>query len=365
MPKTLLIDGLSLLGQVSGVGRYCHEISSRIPEELFERYYYYGYVTKALHSPAADSALSRVKRAACFFRPVKALARKCLTWTAHRGTWDLHWQPNFIPVRSIHARHVVTTVHDFAWEVYPHFQTDERVAYFQKYFYPGLECCDRIITVSEFVKTELLQRVPHLADRIEVIHNGFDGSVYSPAPPVSRQGNYLLSVGSIEPRKNILNLLKAYALLDPATRREFPLLLVGAAGWKNAEIFRMVAALEGSVRYLGYVGDEALADYYRGARCFIYPSFYEGFGLPPLEAMACGTPVIVSRVSSLPEVCGEAAYYADPEDVEAIRDAILAFVHDDLLRERHARLGVARAARFSWERSAAAHTALFRDVTGG
>jgi len=365
MPAKLLIDGLSLLGQVSGVGRYCHEVASRIPEDQFERYFYYGYVTRKQHVPRADSALSRVKSAAGCFRPVKSLARRYLAWSSRRGSWDLHWQPNFIPLGSIRAKHVVATVHDFSWELHPHFHPEERTAYFRKHFYPGVESCDRIITVSHFVKAEMLQRLPHLADRIEVIHNGFDSSLYFPAQTPRPAGKYLLSVGSIEPRKNIGNLLKAYALVDPAIRRQYPLLLVGASGWKNDEIFARVAELEGTVRYLGYVSNEALAEYYRGALCFIYPSFYEGFGLPPLEAMACGTPVIASNVSSLPEVCGDAAYYVDPASVEEIRDAIQAIVYNDELRESHARLGLARAAAFSWDRSAAAHVALFRDVLGG
>jgi glycosyltransferase involved in cell wall biosynthesis len=360
----LVIDGLPLLGQVSGVGRYCHEICRRLPGELFDQSYYYGYVSRKLRAPSATSALSRIKQTTVRLRPLKAVARRCLALTTHLGRWDLHWQPNFIPVAALRARHVVATVHDFSWELHPQFHPEERVAYFRKHFYPGLASCDRIITVSEFVREELLQRMPALAGRVEVIHNGFDASLYHPAPPGHRPGSYILSVGSIEPRKNILSLLRAYALLDRETRREHPLLLAGAAGWKNDEIFRMVATLEGTVRYLGYVSDRELADYYRGALCFVYPSFYEGFGLPPLEAMACGTPAIVSNVSSLPEVCGEAACYIDPGSVEAIHAALLTLIGDPGLRANYARLGLARAARFGWEQSAAAHAALFRDVTG-
>ncbi len=359
----LLIDGLSLLGQVSGVGRYCHEISSRLPCDRFAASYYYGYVSRQRRTPAADSTLSRLKHGAGRLRRVKSALRKCATLAARCGTWDLHWQPNFIPLPEVRARHIVTTVHDFSWELHAQFHPEERIAYFRKYFYPGIETCDRIITVSHFVKDELLERLPHLAGRVEVIHNGFDSSVYAPAAEPT-PGRYLLSVGSIEPRKNLIRLLQAYALLEPAIRKAYPLLLIGAAGWKNEQIFRKVAELQGDVRYLGYVSNEELAEYYRGALGFVYPSLYEGFGLPPLEAMACGTPVIAANVSSLPEVCGDAAYYVDPGDVEAIRAAMLAFIEDRTLRETCARRGLARATRYSWDTAAAAHGALFREVTG-
>lgn len=363
MRSKLLIDGLPMLGQASGVGRYCHEICSRLPSDRFDLYYYYGYVSRKKHVPAADSALSRLKHNAGRLRLFKSAFRKCSSLVSRLGSWDLHWQPNFIPLPAIRASHVVTTVHDFSWELHAQFHPEERIAYFRKYFYPGIETSDRIITVSHFVKAELLERLPHLAGRVEVIHNGFDSSVYAPAPE-PRPGKYLLSVGSIEPRKNLISLLQAYALLAPAIRKAYPLLLIGAAGWKNDEILRKVAELQGDVRYLGYVSNDELAEYYRGALGFVYPSLYEGFGLPPIEAMACGTPVITSNVSSLPEVCGDAAYYVDPGNVEAIRAAMQAFVEDQTLRETYARRGLARATRYSWDRSAAAHVALFRQVTG-
>jgi len=363
MRNSLLIDGLPLLGQVSGVGRYSHEVCARLPDDVFRIWYYYGYLSRRKQDAAVSSALSRLKGRAGRFKRAKSVARRLSSLASRLGSWDLHWQPNFIPLPGVRARRVAVTVHDFSWEIHAPFHPRERVEYFRKHFYPGIEAADRIITVSHYVRGELIERLPHLADRIQVIHNGYDHRLYAP-PGEERPRNYLLSVGNIEPRKNLLGLLRAYAGIAPEIRRQHPLLLIGAAGWKNREIFQLIDQMDGDVRYLGYVSDQQLADYYREALCFVYPSFYEGFGLPPLEAMACGTPVIASNVSSLPEVCGEAACYVDPEDVEAIRSAILAFIGDPQLRHQHAARGLTQAARFSWDRSAAEHLALFKELAG-
>jgi glycosyltransferase involved in cell wall biosynthesis len=125
--------------------------------------------------------------------------------------------------------------------------------------------------------------------------------------------NFILFVGSIEPRKNLKRLLQAYTDMDDKIRKEFKLVLIGFKGWENEEIMRLIHKLKSDIFYLGYLPEEELGKLYNLARLSIYPSLYEGFGLPPLEAMACGCPIIVSHTASLPEVCGDAAFYADPQ----------------------------------------------------
>jgi alpha-1,3-rhamnosyl/mannosyltransferase len=161
---------------------------------------------------------------------------------------------------------------------------------------------------------------------------------------------YSLCVATIEPRKNVDRLLSAYEALPPALRRRFPLVLAGAAGWRSAETHARIvrAQSEDWLRYLGFVSQDELPRLYAGARLFVYPSLYEGFGLPVLEAMASGTPVITSNVSSLPEVVGGAARLVEPQDVDSIRAALEDVLQDDDWRGAASAAGLVRAASFTW-----------------
>ncbi|MDO8184054.1 glycosyltransferase family 1 protein [Conexibacter sp. JD483] len=163
-------------------------------------------------------------------------------------------------------------------------------------------------------------------------------------------GPYVLSVGTLEPRKNLPRLIEAFASLTAQQRHGARLVLVGARGWERSELDAVLARHEQLVQVLGFVDEEDLPGLYRGAELFAYPSIYEGFGLPLLEAMHAGTAVLTSPVSSLPEVAGEAALYADPHDAGAIAEALARGLADDALRARLAAAGRARAATFSWER---------------
>lgn len=155
----------------------------------------------------------------------------------------------------------------------------------------------------------------------------------------------------MEPRKNIRGLLQAYQLLPMETRMRYPLILSGYRGWEDDVLWQLVerGTREGWIRYLGYVPDEDLPYLYAAARTFVYPSFYEGFGLPILEAMSCGVPVVCSNVTSLPEVVGDAGLVADPNDVDAISAHILQSLQDDSWREVATARGLAQAKQFSWE----------------
>jgi alpha-1,3-rhamnosyl/mannosyltransferase len=162
---------------------------------------------------------------------------------------------------------------------------------------------------------------------------------------------YLLFMGTIEPRKNLLRLLQAAEL---AGNRAGPLVLAGADGWGSDEVARRIQSLRraGRLTYLGYVPDEARPALINGARGFVYPSLYEGFGLPVLEAMACGVPVLASNVSSLPEVVGSAGLMVDPADVDAIAQGMVRLWEDEALRRELSTRGLQQAAGFSWETTA-------------
>jgi glycosyltransferase involved in cell wall biosynthesis len=171
-----------------------------------------------------------------------------------------------------------------------------------------------------------------------------------------------LFVGSIEPRKNLKNVLMSYNALPDAFKKECKFVLAGFSGWKNAEIMDIIRREGKNIVYLGYLSNLELAYLYNLASAFIYASLYEGFGIPPLEAMACGTPVIVSRSSSLPEVCGDAAYYVDPLRIDSISEGMYKVFDDSALREGLTRRGFIHSKSFSWDESAQRHLSLFNEV---
>jgi glycosyltransferase involved in cell wall biosynthesis len=179
------------------------------------------------------------------------------------------------------------------------------------------------------------------------------------------RGPFVLAVGVLQPRKNLPRLIRAFGRVA----REAPhaLALVGKPGWAHEELKRAVAAsgLGSRVKFTGYVPDADLPVLYNAAELFVYPSLYEGFGLPPLEAMACGTPVVTANVTSLPEVVGDAALAVDPTDELALADAIGRALTDEALRERLRTAGLAHAALFSWERTAALTLQVYHRVREG
>ena len=366
MKPKMVIDALSLLGSLTGVGRYTYENAKEL--ERLNNYqidYFYGYTSDKLLTPSSAQTAKSLRTWIVKNPLIKSIIRTIMFRISGiiAPRYNLYWQPNFIPNHSIKADKIVATVHDFSWEVYPDFQPKERVKYFQKYFYSSILKCDHIITGSHFTKREIIERVGVSPDKVTVIYHGVDHNVFYPRESIKKSPQkYILAVGSIEPRKNLKNLLSAYAMLDKEFKNEYHLTLVGASGWNNDDIIHEMKSLSQWVKYSGYVSDDELALLYSNASLFIYPSVYEGFGIPPLEAMACGAPVIASNASTLPEVCADAAYYVDPLDTKAIKEGILEVLRDEELQKTLIANGLVRAKEFSWEKSALQHQAIFDKV---
>lgn len=175
-------------------------------------------------------------------------------------------------------------------------------------------------------------------------------------------GAYGLSVAAFEPRKKIKELIDAWGRLPHPLRTRHPLVLAGSIGWRNEDLHQRIAeaASEGWLRHLGFVDDVTLQQLYAGARLFVYPSIYEGFGLPPVEAMASGTPVVVSNRSCLPEVCGDAARYVDPDDRASFTLILEECLTDEQLRAHLRARGFETAKKYSWERCVADTVAVYR-----
>ena len=283
----------------------------------------------------------------------------------------LYHEPNHIP--GPWPGPVVTTIHDLSVLRYPQWHPADRVQWYEEELLAALPRSHRFVTVSEFSKREMVELLGLPAGRITPIPLA-PRVVFHPRPPdevatwLAAHGlpaAYVLYVGTIEPRKNVAGLLAAYARLSPEWRRRVALVIAGAsAAWARADLGEMIQrfGLSGQVRVIGYLDDEALARVYAGARALVWPTLYEGFGLPPLECMATGTPVITSNLCSLPEVVGDAGVLVDPHDVEDIAAAIRRILEDRDWANSLSAKGLARARVFSWSRCAAEHAAVYREL---
>jgi glycosyltransferase involved in cell wall biosynthesis len=269
----------------------------------------------------------------------------------------LLWSPSATGPLSV-SRQVVT-VHDCAFLEQAHCFSRAFAAWYQ-YLVPRLvRKVRRTITVSEFSKQRIVElcRVP--PDRVVAIHSGVDprfrahsvDETASVRALLNLPARYMLCVGSLEPRKNLLRLLQAWQRVQPRLEG-LSLVLAGAKGHVFGDLG--LPTQPPGVHVSGYLSDELLPAVYAGAEFFIYPSIYEGFGLPVIEAMASGAPVITSGVTALPEVAGDAALYVDPWNVESISSAIERLAGDAALRSQLRQQGLQRAARFKWESTVAA-----------
>ena len=314
----------------------------------------------------------RPRRVRRWLRP--ALLRAYATgfrWAARRSA--LYHEPNHIPIRCDCP--TITTIHDLSVLVHPEWHPADRVRWYERDFARGLAQTERFLAVSEYTRQELVNRLNIAPDRIHVTPLA-PRPAFRPQPPervaacrrdFALPERFFLFVGTLEPRKNVTGLLAAYAALPGSVRRAHPLVLAGGWGWNTAELAERLrtGASGDDVRLLGYVGDEVLACLYTAATALVWPTFYEGFGLPPLEALACGCPVIVSDVTSLPEVVGDAGVLLDPQDVAVWTAALRRMVEDAPWRAEWQRRGPVRAARFSWARCAALTRAAYERVLGG
>ena len=225
--------------------------------------------------------------------------------------------------------------------------------------YKGIRKATHIIAVSHKTKHDLIEHLGIPEERISVVYEGIDHQVFRPVERRLVNCPYLLYVGTEQPRKNLVGLLKAFGRLKSHGRfKDLKLLKVGSAGGPEAE-FRVETlrairelGLSDDVIFTGYVPEEDLPAYYSGAECFILPSFYEGFGFPPLEAMACGCPVIVSNVASLPEVVGNAAILIDPNDTANLADALETVLTNEGMKRELVARGLEHASQFTWEKAA-------------
>ena len=258
---------------------------------------------------------------------------------------------------------MVMTIHDLTHVRYPDTQPPKRLKEIERRLHKGLARAGRILVDSAFIGQEVIAHFGLAADKVVVAPLACS-SIFVPRTAAQTHATlqrlglkyhrFFLCVGTLEPRKNMVLALRAHARLPQALRQAFPLVLVGMVGWGehsfSAEL--ALAVRTGYVRLLGYLGQEELAHVTAGARALVFPSIYEGFGLPALEAMASATPVIVSDQASLPEVVGQAGCVVSAFDPIALSQAMQAFIEDEETWMMKQALGLARASQFSWDRCA-------------
>ena len=277
------------------------------------------------------------------------------------GRLDLFHSPDFVLPATLAARKVLT-VHDLSFLRVPECAHPVLRDYLMRVVPRSVRRADLVLADSICTRDDVVELLGVPEQRVRVVHAGVE-ACFRPVTEASvlaavrqRYGlerPFILGVGTLEPRKNFVGLIEAFARLSERRKLSHELVIVGGKGWLYEPIFERVRSLrlESRVRFLGYVPDTDLPAVYTLADCLAYPSFYEGFGIPVLEAMACGTPVVCTQASSLPEVVGEAALLVDPHDVESLVEGLDQVLHDEPLRSGLQVKGRLRAEQFTWERA--------------
>lgn len=289
------------------------------------------------------------------------------------GPLDVFYSPDFVLPPTRRGTRTVLTVHDLSFLHYPQHFVPSLAAYLNRVVPRSVARADRVLADSEATRSDLIVYWDVPPEKVTVLYSGVDARFRpqpqpQPQPQAERveeaqawerrrlrrygigERPYVLSVGTIQPRKNYLRLIRAFVGLPVCAG--WQLVIAGGQGWLCDDVLAEAARHGERVRITGFVADEDLPALYRQAALFVFPSLYEGFGLPVLEAMACGTPVVCSDVSSLPEVAGDAAVLVPPHDVEALAAGMERVLSDAHLRHEMIARGKARAAMFTWERAA-------------
>jgi glycosyltransferase involved in cell wall biosynthesis len=347
---------------------------------------YKNFLTKFKKSIPQDSLLYPYIKS--FYRNIKKGVNKINIYSANKKgkIYDIFFTPYQMEIDADIAKHKFITIHDIYALTQPeNYLTKSYTASFKKYLETYLPYFDAILTVSEFTKNEIAEYFNYPKEKIFVIYNGFDKKNYKKVNNVKiiegfkekykLDKPYLLYVGIIEPRKNIPNLLKAYKELKrQATNSsadtdagdnvnlcakrgnkpafDFDLILVSGSSALAGETFKLIEELKPDVKVFKGINNEDLNLFYNCADLFVFPSLYEGFGIPPLEAFACETPVVASNATAIPEICRDGAYYFDPRSVESIKKAILTVLNSQSLRSELIQKGLKTAELYSFKNSA-------------
>lgn len=375
-PLTLALNVTAMLSPLTGIGRYVKELAFALTQ-LEVNIGYFDMINGWRDGPPQALASASINRLRLLHNlpGARLLERKLQQLRFSRGIQAgramLYHEPNYLAFRFNGP--TVVSAHDASWVRYPETHPIQRVRIMNRLFPISLERARRIIVDSDFVAREInaLFGVPF--NRIRTVPLGVASDFHPMSAtetlPVCKQfglehGGYVLTVGTMEPRKNLLSLIHAYGLLPSELSGQYPLVIAGMGGWRHKQINQQMASLErqGLLRILGHIEEQTLPSLYAAARLFVFPSIYEGFGLPPLEAMAAGIPVIVSDRASLPGVVGDAGLRIDPHDIDAMAEALRKVMEDPQRQKNMAAASLQRAQRFTWQRCARETLAVYHEA---
>lgn len=379
-PLTVALNASILRAPRTGIGQYVAALTSALQvQELARPELFTGLVWQRTLPAAAMPGYSQLSRLVKrlvpdAYRVRRAVEQARFNQGVRRIRPDLYHEPSLWPFEFDGP--MVMTLHDLTHVHYPHTQPADRLAAIERYVGQSVLRAQRILVDSQFIADEVCRHYGVPVQRVMVAPLGSSArfhprSVAQIAPLLAtlglQPGGYLLCVGTLEPRKNLQLALRAHERLPAALRASYPLVLVGMVGWQGQQLAEPLrrAIAGGQVRLLGYQSDESLAQLFAGARLLLFPSLYEGFGLPVLEAMSSGTPVIATRTSALPEVAGEAGHYIDPSDDSGCAAAMTQLIEDQVYWQHLREAGLARAQLYTWQRCAQVTAGAYHEALAG
>lgn len=375
----IAIDYSPAVNQGAGIGRYTRSLVKALAEIDSQNEYvlFYTYSGRqkpdwpfANHPNFTEKAVSVSDRtlAILWYRLNVPLPVNLII-----GNVSVYHATDFVlpPLRGTAG---IVTVHDLSFILFPDHADAGLVRYLERAVPPSVRRARLVLADSENTRNDLVCLMDARPESVQVLYAGVDrrfatldeAEHEAARSRLSLSFPFILSVGTIERRKNLARLVRAYGRLRSANPHVPKLVIAGRRGWLFEDVFEAVEelGLTSDVLFIGHVDDRDLPALYSLAEAFVYPSIYEGFGLPPLEAMACGTPVVASNSSSLPEVLGDAALTVPPTDTDALANALERVLSDEALRAELRAKGFAQAARFTWEASAAQLLDVYRQVAG-
>jgi alpha-1,3-rhamnosyl/mannosyltransferase len=376
----VIVNQLAALGRRTGIGHYTAEllrclrpqapgVITAFPDRLTHRARQAYLWVRGRMRPEVRGGSDGTARVPLQGAGRTILARYFRTLCRLR-TFDLYHEPNCVPMPCDVP--TIVTLHDLSVILHPEWHPADRIELYDSGFREGLKQTAHVLTVSDFARQEIIDILGISPERVTRVYNGVferlrplpEVEVAATLKELGLPPRYLLYLGTLEPRKNVLTLMKAYCALPAEIRERYPLVLVGGWGWRANDVANYLddEAKARGVIHLGYVADAHLPALYNGARALAFPSLYEGFGLPPIEMMACGGAVLASTAGAVAETAGAAAHLIDPYDLDGWRAALLRVCTDDDWW-RNLRSGALEAARpFTWERCAAETLAVYRKV---
>lgn len=368
MKKTnIAIDASFALGEKSGTSEYTNQLINNLSKIDTENSYTIFPFFTYIYDPDFKKYQPKVPSNFKLFLDKVPKSTIDLIWKKlkflrpfYTPKYDVFHTTTFsVPPKYMYKK-LIVTIYDVSFYTHPQFHLKENIEHCHKGTVEAVKHADTIIAISENTKKDLINYFDCPEDKITVTPLAYDKSFDKELTSNEIDGvirkykikkPFIFHLGSLEPRKNTLGLIKAYRLLPKKLYEEFDLVIGGGKGWKNNEILEYVNKyhLENRVKFVGYIPDNDLTAFYQKAKCFAYPSFYEGFGIPPLEAMASGCPTLVSNISSLPEICGNAALFCQPNDIEEMANILNTLIssNNKILKKA----GLEQAKKYSWAKT--------------